>query len=347
MYLVEKELRGQFDSIQKTVQSILDNNEGILDFFREVQSICVLGCGSSYSVAKSTAMQFAQRTGMAAFPLAAGDVLVNFDSYDKILEKSALILLSRSGTTSELRKVAELCRERYPGIKILSICAAADTPLAKLSDLALEIPWAFDHAVCQTQTVSNLFVSGLLLSAIHSSDETLIQDIRNIKTKAEAFATQVEAPIEALGQKAFENVVVLADSAMGGIAEEGSLAFKEICHRPSNFYNVLDVRHGPILTVGERTLAVVLVSRGAFELQAELVKDVYKQAGAMLVLGCTERKIALDGTTELQLPDTVHDDLSALFMLYCIQLLCLKHALSHGIDPDQPPGLDPWIKLNI
>ncbi|MCL2588781.1 MAG: SIS domain-containing protein [Oscillospiraceae bacterium] len=347
MYLVEKELRGQFETIEKTVAYMLDRKREIFDFFADVQSICVLGCGSSFSVAKSIAMQFAQQTGMATMPLAAGDVLVNFESYNKILEKSALILLSRSGTTSELRKVAELCRARYPGIKILSICAASDTPVGALSDLAIEIPWAFDRAVCQTQTVSNLFVSGLLLRAIHSDDAALIADIRNIKTKAEPFAAQVEAPIGALGAKLFENVVVLADSAMGGLAEEGALAFKEICQRPSNFYNLLDARHGPMVMVGAKTLAIILVSRGDFELQAAFVKDISKQAGFTLVLGCTERKVAQDGVTELTLPDTVHDDLSALFMLYCVQLLCLKHALARGIDPDQPPGLDPWIKLDI
>ena len=347
MYLVEKELRGQFDSIEKTVAYALEQSDAIQDFFADVNSICVCGCGSSYSVAKSTAMQFAQRTGKNAMALAAGDVLVNFSSYHKIFERSALILLSRSGTTSELRRMAELCREQWPKIKIVAICAATDTPLGVMADLSLELPWAFDHAVCQTQTVSNLYLCGLTLTAIISDDTALLADIARIPQIAAAFTPNVEASIETLGQATFEKVVVLADSGMAGLAEEGSLAFKEICHVSSNFYNVLDVRHGPLITIGQNSLVIVLVSRGTHALQTELVQDIAKQAGAILILNCTEMSLSVSNATELHLPETSHDDLSALFMLYCLQLLCLKHALARGIDPDKPPGLDPWIKLNI
>jgi glucosamine--fructose-6-phosphate aminotransferase (isomerizing) len=150
-----------------------------------------------------------------------------------------------------------------------------------------------------------------------------------------------------MARQPFENAVVLADSSMAGLAEEGALAFKEICQRQSNFYHVLDVRHGPVLTIDEKTLVVVMVSRGDSRLQAELVNDMKGRAGFVLALTCGGDAALASGIKEIRLPNAACDDVSAVFMLYCIQLLCLKHALSRGVDPDKPEGLDPWIKLNI
>ncbi|MFP3154622.1 SIS domain-containing protein [Lachnospiraceae bacterium ZAX-1] len=347
MYKVEQELRGQFRTIEKTVQYIVNQREKLKEFLQGAKSICVSGCGSSFYVAKSTAMQFLQKTGIPSYAITAGDLLVNFDAYEKVLEHATLILLSRSGSTTELHRMASRCRERYPNIKMISICAVEGAPISNLADLNIEIPWAFDQAVCQTQTVSNLFISGLTLCALKSNDSQLLDDILAIEKKAEDFATMVEPLLEDMAKQAFENVVVLADSDMAGLAEEGALAFKEICHRPSNFYNVLDVRHGPILIINEKTLVVVLISRGDLHLQTELVNDMKKRGSFVLVLRCTKEAAGIDGITDIQLPPTDNDDVSAVFMLYCIQFLCLKHALYQGVDPDKPEGLDPWIKLNV
>ena len=348
MFLVEQELRGQFKSIEKTVEHILKQKQEIANFLADAKAFCVAGCGSSYYTAKSTAMQLAQRTGAPSFAAAGGDLLVNFESYNKLLEQSILILLSRSGSTTEMLRLAENCRKHHPGMKILSICAVEGAPIAALADINIEIPWAFDRAVCQTQTVSNLYISGLLLAAIKSGDDDTQKDIRTLNAKAAEFVKLVETPVQEAADWAFENVVVLADSGMAGLAEEGALAFKEICHRQSNFYNVLDVRHGPILTIADKTLVIVLVSRGNLQLQTDLVLDVAKRAGRVLALFCPQgAKVEGENIINVQLPQTIHDDVSALFMLYNIQLLCLKHALFRGVDPDKPEGLAPWIELKV
>ena len=348
MFLVEQELRGQFKSIEKTVELILSRKDEIAKLLADANVFCVSGCGSSFYTAKSTAMQLAQRTGVPSFAVAGGDALVNFEAYDKLLGRSTLVLLSRSGSTTELIKMAENCRNRYSDIKVISICAVEDAPISAFADINIEIPWAFDRAICQTQTVSNLYIGGLMLATIKSGDSKLLSDISAIAQKAEAFAKLAEDSIENAANWAFENVVVLADSSMAGLAEEGALAFKEICHSQSNFYNVLDVRHGPILTINSKTLVIVLISRGNLPLQNELVQDVAKRAGYVLALSCPQgNKVAGENIINVQLPEAAYDDISALFMIYCIQLLCLKYALYKGINPDKPEGLDPWIELKI
>lgn len=347
MYKAEQEIRKQFESISKTTRYILDRRAEIQLYITGMKSLCVLGCGSSFSVAKSTALQFSQRSGVPARAIAAGDLLVNFDRYEKTVEGSVLLLLSRSGSTSELLMAAQCCRDRFPGIKIISICAVENAPVSQLAGLTLEIPWAFDHSVCQTQTVSNLYTGALLLCGIHSGDDALLAAIEQVEKQAADFCPSVEPVLAEVGKHSWNTAVVLADSSMAGVAEEGALAFKEICQRPSNFYHVLDVRLGPMVMVDKQTLVVILVSRGNQQLQIDLVADVTKGAGVVLVLDCTDnRKTDLDAAA-ICLPKTLADDISAIFMLYCIQLLCLQQALFRGVNPDEPADLDPWIKLEM
>ncbi|MEG1984256.1 MAG: SIS domain-containing protein [Oscillospiraceae bacterium] len=344
MYLAEQELRNQFEALGKSVNCICEKENEIKTFFKDTKSLCVLGCGSSYSVAKSSALQFSQKTGVAAYAIAAGDLCVNFESYGKIIDGSTLLVLSRSGSTSELVMAAKKCQEKF-NVKIVSICAVQGSDIGKIADLSFAIPWAFDESICQTRTVSNLYIGALLLTAIVSKDKELVSDIFRIEEKANAFCEKVENTIEDIGLFDFQNAVVLADSGMAGIAEEGSLAFKEICRINSNFYNVLDVRHGPIVKITDNTLVLVLISSGNEKLQRELVSDLCSKSDKVVAFECKKTQVSFSCPKTITLPDCVDDNLSALFMLYCIQLITFKHAINLNVNPDKPEGLDAWIKL--
>lgn len=71
--------------------------------------------------------------------LPPGDLLVNFGDYAKLLEGATLLLLSRSGATSELVRAASLCREGF-GCRVLSVCARENAPVEELADWSLNIP---------------------------------------------------------------------------------------------------------------------------------------------------------------------------------------------------------------
>ena len=95
MYLTEQELRDQFLALRRTAEALRTCRA----VPGGVERLCVLGCGSSYSLAKSAALQFSQHTGLPAWALPAGDVLVNFSAYETMLRGTAVLLLSRSGAT--------------------------------------------------------------------------------------------------------------------------------------------------------------------------------------------------------------------------------------------------------
>ena len=132
MYLTEQELKGQFQAVARTLEALHAKRAEAVAALAGVQTLCALGCGSSFSLAKSAAIQFSQHTGVPAYALAAGDLLVNFPAYEKMLRGTTLLLLSRSGSTSEVVRAAERCKNEL-GCKLLSICAREGTALEALA----------------------------------------------------------------------------------------------------------------------------------------------------------------------------------------------------------------------
>ncbi len=341
MYVLEQELRDQFHAAARTAELLAARREEIRAEFSGIRTLCVLGCGSSFSVARSAATLFSQHTGIPAFALAAGDLLVNFPDYRRMLSGAALLVLSRSGSTSEAVRAARRCGEEL-GCRILSVCAKEDTPLHPLADWELCIPWAFDEAVCQTRTVTNLYLVVLGIARIAGGEGT--EDLAAAAAAAEAFCPAQEQVLAGLAEKPWTRAVVLGDSGMAGLLEEGALAFKEICRRDSNHYHLLDVRHGPMVQIGRDTLVAAVVSSGDRKLQLDLLKDVSAKTDLLLVLDCGEGQEPVPGI-RISLPDCGPDELRAVFALFCLQELCFRHALVRGVDPDRPEGLDPWISL--
>lgn len=343
MYLIEQELRNQFAAATQTVDALFAHKDALAQALADVKSICVLGCGSSYSLAKSAATLLSQQAGIPATPIAAGDLLVNFPAYKRTLEHSAILLLSRSGATSEVVRAAALCKQQF-GSRILSICTQAGAPVEAHTDLDLILPWAYDKAVCQTRTVSNLYIALLGLAYIAGGNDAGLQALKGLEAYSEPFCSQQEAALKELAQQPWTRAVVLADSGPAGLAEEGALAFKEICRRDSNHYHMLDVRHGPMVQINQDVLVIALVSSGDRTLQAGLLADIAKKTSRLLVLDCAPGPQTLPGHN-IQLPACGSDEAKAVFALYCIQVLCLHHAQHRGVDPDNPDGLDAWIKL--
>lgn len=343
MYLTEKELRFQFDALERTMEAVRAARPQAQEVLKDVKTLCVLGCGSSFSLAKSAATQFTQHTGKPGMALAAGDLLVNFPAYEKALRGATLLVLSRSGSTSEAVRAAKRCKEEL-GCQVLSICAKEGSPMEEVAHWSLLLPWAFDEAVCQTRTVTNLYAAALALVYIAAGEEENLSKLAALCDFAPAFQKDQEKVLSTLAAQDWSRVVVLADGGYAGLAEEGALAFKEICRRDSNHYHVLDVRHGPMVQIGPDTLVIAWVSSGDRALQSALLADMAKKTGHLVPLDLAGGGETLPGAV-ITLPPCGPDDVKAVFALYCVQLICYHHALGRGVDPDKPEGLDPWIKL--
>ena len=346
MSIAYQETIAQYDALSKTYQYMLEKKDAILDFYKNLNFnyLVFIGCGSSYEISRSTSFSASARLKSKSIAMAAGDIMINHSNYKNVLEKSLICVISRSGSTSEILNAAEIAKLNYDA-NVLSIVCASNTSLAKKSDFVLEMPWAFDESVCQTRTVTNLYAANLILLAFLSDDNKLLEDIGKAIETGNTFIKQWAKKIETASGGDWDNAVILADGEIHGLSQEGALAFKEICHIHSNCCHVLDVRHGPIVGIDEKTFVIVAFSGKEYQYQKDLVKDLTKN-GSTVIVYSPEKIEQIDNVAlHVYSGEALDSAVAGIHFIFICQVASLTHASVTGIDPDHPENLAPWIKL--
>jgi len=343
MYLIEKEIKDQFSAMDKTVALVKSQEEQIVTYFGSAKKIIVLGCGSSYMIGKSAASLILNMTGISAYAIAAGDLLLNANIYKTLIKDASLLVLSRSGSTTEILLAVQSAMS-LGAKECLSVCAAENAEISALCTYNLEIPWSFDKSVCQTRTVTNLYAAVLTAVALHVKDREVLGALEKASGYYASFALEYDDTLKDIAKAQWSHGVVIADGMASGLAEEGALAFKEICQCNSNHYHVLDVRHGPMVMISKDTLVLQLITSDKKQLQYDLLTDL-KKKGAVCVIFDSAEAPRSEADFSITLPQTDSPLVSVLFMMYAVQVVTYERALQSGVNPDNPDGLDAWIEL--
>jgi len=345
MALTYKEMHDTFNALEKTADYLEKHRTSIDEFFKNNKRFVFIGCGSSYSNAKSFAMICNMSTDKPAIALAAGDVLLHAERYKNCIDGSGVVFISRSGRTSELIRALDRLKELGYDIKVASFVCADDTPLGDKSDLVLSTPWAFDESVCQTRCVTNAYFMAAYIFAEITDNTPVLLDLRLMITEGPEYIKKAEALAKELATQPWTHAIVLGDAELEGIAEEGALVFKEVCQLPSSYHHLLDLRHGPMVLVNDKTLVIVALGT-ACELELNLIKDI-KAKGAEIVAFCgvCDRCEEFAGTKTICFGEPLsHISKGIPFIILC-QMIAYYKSKETGADPDKPTGLDPWIAL--
>jgi fructoselysine-6-P-deglycase FrlB-like protein len=342
------EIMDQYQALRKTAEYIFSKKDDINDHFPQCdfKKMIYLGCGSSYSVCKTLACTANLLLGCPATALPAGDLMLHIETYAPMLEDALIVTVSRSGETDEVVNSVKNMRKAGYRISVLSIIEATGSRVAGISDLALEIPWAFDESVCQTRSVTNLAGAGQLVTALVAGRQDIIDDILYVTEHGSDYLAAIEPKIMEIAEKGFTKAIVLADAEANGLAEEGALAFNEIAYMSSVCKHVLDVRHGPIVLADSDTLAIVCMSADGFSYQAELVRDLIARGAGVITYSAAPLPVVSDRTiATFCFGRKLSPAVEGIPLLAVAQLLAYHSAIARGVDPDHPNGLDPWIAL--
>ena len=345
MFLTEQEILDTPRALERTCRYFDERLEEHKNFFARnaQQKFASFGCGSSYMLAKSAAAIFGALPGTSAVAVPAGDYLVSPKSWSEALKDSIVVTLSRSGHTSELVMAVKEIRQtlRCP---VISISAEQGNDLMPLSQQDIVLDWCYDKSVCQTRTVTSFYAAVLLLAAAYAGRAELSAAVHTAAAKCEAFQQENRDTLAKAAALPWDNVVVLADGPLCGIAEEGALAFTEISMLCGRYFHVLDYRHGPIVISGKNTLTVMVLRPGEEALQKAMVDDVLAKGGPVVTVSDKEGN-PWGGVANVQIIGV--DDFAAwgVLFIYVCQLMALLKAVELGGNPDQPKGLDPYIKL--
>ena len=159
-----------------------------------------------------------------------------------------------------------------------------------------------------------------------------------------AFHLKNRHVLEDIAARDWNNVVVLADGPVCGIAEEGALAFTEIAMLTGRYFHLLDYRHGPIVVSGEKTLTMMLLNPAEEDLQAAMVRDVIGHGGTVITVS-NKPENKYGATAHIQIDGIEHFAAWGIPFIYLAQMTSLLKSIALGGNPDKPQGLDPYISL--
>ena len=235
---------------------------------------------------------------------------------------------------------------RKAGAAVFAITADETSPLATGADMAVNLPFAFDRAICQTRNVSCFYTAFIYLTALLAGDEALLKELSAMVAELPQVFESAKAPLEELAYaREWGNVFVLSDGATAGLGAEAALAFCEIAQVGAVHQHLLDVRHGPMVLARPHTMVLALSHQADNSYLPPLIADFVGEGhGCGLALIAPAGAPAMGETKRITIPER-NQTVAGLALIACAQWLALQLAYARKHDPDKPDGLSAWIKL--
>lgn len=337
------EIHLQNSALEQTLALVRENREAIRAFFAPCREVVFLASGSSYWLSLSAHLSFRVKTGRRTCALKAGDVLLSPGEHAGQFDAPVFVCPSRSGRTSEVLRALEALKGMYPGARVLAMVEYPGSPLEQVADLALFLPWGNEESVCQTRSFSSLYLASVAMAAVVGEDDAFMAAATRYLKAAPELYRRHEADIAALldaGTPA--SIVCLGSGRQYGVCIEGAYIVIEMAQFNTNYYQLLEYRHGPIVTAGAGTLVFILSAPGCEEHERGLARQV-AAAGARVCVVAGQAPGY--GSTAFLLQGEYPHELVALHYVFCLQSLAFQLSLRLGNNPDSPGNLIPYIEL--
>jgi fructoselysine-6-P-deglycase FrlB-like protein len=199
------------------------------------ERVAVAGCGTSWFMAQAYAAA-REASGQGETDAFTASELPPGRSYDRLL------VLSRSGTTTEILRLLEELGGRVPTV---AITAVPDTPVAAGADAVIVLDFADEESVVQTRFATSE------LALLRTS---LGQDMAPVAAAAERILAE-PLPAAALAAR---QLTFLGTGWSYGLANEAALKLREAAGMWTESYPAMEYRHGPVAVTGEGSVVWVL-----------------------------------------------------------------------------------------
>ncbi len=322
----------------------LEKLKRLVDF--EAQWLFI-GCGSSYYIAQAAAASWIAITGKRARAIPASELLLFPDHVLADPEARQPVLVSRSGHTSEVLRVAEYL-ESNRHIRTLAISCAAGQPLEKISSSTLCLPDADEKSTVMTRSFSSMLLGLQALAAWSAGNREFLHALGSLPGQAQEALDRIAPQIKAFVEWArFENYVFLAQGPLVGLAAEAQLKVMEMSCSYAQSYHTLEFRHGPKAIAGPGTLVCFLISESAQEAELEVLQETKALGAATLVVANhAEERVGRYADLVLELKLKVPEVARLAAYAFVGQLLGLYTGLLKEQNPDSPRNLTRVVLLD-
>lgn len=309
-----------------------------------VDTTWFVGCGTSFYLARAAAMAYQTLTCEDARAVPASELLLFEAGYLLPDRTHRCILISRSGTTTEMVRVAERLSGRR-GIETIAITLRDNTPFTEIVDRKVLLPEVFDRSVVMTRSYSTMLLLCQILAHLRAGRKEALRTLDKLADAGERVLADAAGLADQLAAIPFRHYLFLAQGPLYGVAEEASLKMKEMSLSVSESFPSLEERHGPKSVVDDGTLVTVFTSQHTEVVETPLIQEL---AG----LGASSLQIVENGVTGSQGNQHTFALNSGLSLwqrlpLYVLpaQLLALAVARRKGIDSDSPRALTASVDI--
>ncbi|MFC1481160.1 SIS domain-containing protein [Candidatus Neomarinimicrobiota bacterium] len=322
----------------KTVRKLASHNAGETVF---------IGCGTSYYLALSAASYYTMVTCRKARATTASEVLLFPDTFlPNGGAECKPILISRSGTTTEVVRVAQNVSDFFSD-EPLGISCRPESDLLRACDLAVALPPADEKSVVMTRSFTSMLLLIQYLASIQASDEKLQEELSQLPELGSVILEKSHSIIKnIMAEGSYTKFVYLGHGPYYGLACEAMLKIKEMSLSSSEAYHSLEFRHGPMSMVDEDMLLTFLISERARAHETLLLKEM-KALGAKTVVICESADDEIRASSDylIELNSGLSDAARLLLYMPALQLLGYYNALAKGLDPDKPKNLSQVVTL--
>lgn len=332
------EIMNQADQLQLTFD-LLDQ----MKFEKNnVDQVLFTGCGTSFYLASSAAKYYQAVTGEFAVAVPASELFLHTSTIIVPEKKYLLVAISRSGTTSEI--ILALDHLKGNGnIRTLAMTCNKNTPMAEAADQVIALDHISEQSVVMTQSFTNMLFALQLYAAKQSNSSKDLVELKQVSGLVKDTLTaenRTKALADDLTKTRF---IFLGSGSYNGLAKEATLKLKEMTQTECESYSSLEFRHGPISIVDSSTVVILLAQNETAAYDQDLVKDIQRLGGHVVVIGPIGNEFQADET--IVLTDSINDRNRHAVYMPTLQLLAFQRAIRLGFDPDHPRNLTQVVKL--
>jgi len=301
------------------------------------EQVIFTGCGSTYYLSLSAAAMYQEMTGRIARAVPGGELLLNSQTV-LTSQKTLLVAISRSGTTTETVKAVEKFKaEKRGGIAVIS---NYNEVLSTYADINIGIPKGQEESVAQTRSFASMYVAVTALCAKMAGREDLVEAMRELPRIGNLVIGNYEAWAKSIGDNlSFDRFYFLGSGVRYGLACEVNLKMKEMTLTHSEPFHFLEFRHGPMSMVNQNAVVVGMLSDANRVHEAKVLSEMETLGGTAASLGESEADVCF----ESNLPEEVR----GVLYLPILQLMAFYRSLAKGLNPDRPNNLTAVVKLDL
>jgi glucosamine--fructose-6-phosphate aminotransferase (isomerizing) len=302
-----------------------------------------VGCGTSYYLAQAAAATFTALSCVPSKAVPASEILL-FPRLVLPNHEAAFfpVLISRSGHTSEVLRVAESLRQR--GVEFLAVTCDGNE-LTQLSTRILKLP-VTEESTVMTSSFTSMLLALQYVAARFTGHDEFVDGLRSLPESL-AGLLRIHGPkIEEFARRSFDDVAVLGQGALYPIACETALKIMESSSSYAQFFHTLEFRHGPMSVVSEKVLVGALLSETGYAEESAVLLEMKALGGCTLAIA-NRLSPEIESSADLAIELALNVPEVARLAVYVVwgQLLGSCLGLRKGLNPDAPRYLSRFVTL--